>query len=280
MVYMPRFLAAIGYPGDLVHKCCCFVLCVSEIRLMALGLSSVSVFKSDCNHPIVSRTSSITNYRLCDSISVANHPCFLSLIRVQQPVICARKTGRRGGSHSSKKLMLELASMVALNLNILPQPLNSLIGEFAQRDGKGILSELQRVLRGGVLNGWRRKKQSSGKQSWFILLLVCGSLMCWKIMELDMFLMVSCFSLVGLSIIQLWRRKAFKEWILGSLFGIVLLSCKIGKGEMKFVVERLKIRSSAAQIAIIDFVCPRDCVQGWSVRFCFKEGTRKFNHQR
>lgn len=225
---------------------------------MALVLSSVRTFKSHRNHPIVSHTSAAaaaanlvplgikTNCRLCNSISVASHPCFLTLIRVRQPITCARKTGGRGGSQPSRKLMLKLASMVALNLNILPQPLNSLIGEFAQRDGNGILFELQKVLRGGVLTGWRRKKQSSGKLSWFVLVLICGmGLMRWKISELDMFLRVSCFFLIGLSMIQLWRRKAFKEWLLGFLFGIVLLRCKIGKEEMRYLVERLKIRSVA-----------------------------------
>ncbi|XP_054781776.1 uncharacterized protein LOC129288972 isoform X1 [Prosopis cineraria] len=215
---------------------------------MAFGLSSMSIFNSHCNHLIVSHTSTKTNCRR-NSISVANYPCFLSLIRIQQPVTCARKTGRQGSSQPSRKLMLELASMVALNLNILPQPLNSLIGEFAQSDGNGIFLELQKVLRGGALNGWRRKKQSSRKLSGFVCVLICGmGLMCWKILGLDMFLKVSCFFFVGLSMIQLWQRKAFKEWILGFLFGIVLLSCYMGKEEMKFWVARLKIPSSAAQI--------------------------------
>ncbi|XP_054781777.1 uncharacterized protein LOC129288972 isoform X2 [Prosopis cineraria] len=139
---------------------------------MAFGLSSMSIFNSHCNHLIVSHTSTKTNCRR-NSISVANYPCFLSLIRIQQPVTCARKTGRQGSSQPSRKLMLELASMVALNLNILPQPLNSLIGEFAQSDGNGIFLELQKVLRGGALNGWRRKKQSSRKLSGFVCVLIC-----------------------------------------------------------------------------------------------------------
>lgn len=196
----------------------------------------------------------ITKTNCCphrNSIWLPNPPRFLSLIRSHQSITCAKKSKRRGDFQPSRKLMLELASMAALSLQILPQPLNLLIGEFAQRDGKGILLEFLNVLGGRASDGWRRKRQISRNLSWFLLILICGlGLVCRKISEFDLFLRVSCFCLAGLSMIQLWRKKAFKEWILGFLLGIVLLSSRIGKKDVKFWVERLRNRSPVAQIVI------------------------------
>lgn len=212
-------------------------------------------FRGQCqllDHPILSSTITKTNFPLRNSISVRNPPCFISLIRRQQSITCAGKSKKRGGSEPSRQLMLELASMAALSLKILPQPLNLLIGEFAQRDGNGVLLELLNVLRGRGFDGWRRKRRTNRKLLWIVsVLLTCGlGLLSWKFSKLDLFLRASCFCLVGLSMIQLWRKKAFTEWVLGFLLGIVLLSSRMGKDDVKFWVEKLRIRSPVAQIVI------------------------------
>lgn len=215
-----------------------------------------SFLRSQCqllNNPTLSFPITKTIcFPLCNSITIrlSNPPCFLSSIRRHQSITCIKKRKIQGGSQPSRKSMFKLASMAALSLQILPQPLNLLIAEFAERDGNEFLMEFLNVLGRGL----RKKRQTSRKVSWLSCILltsICGmGLVCWRISEFDLFLKVSCFCLAGLSMIQLWRKKAFKEWLLGFLLGIVLLSSRMGKEDVKFWVQRLRIPSSFAQIVI------------------------------
>ncbi|MFQ6619293.1 hypothetical protein Gotur_000630, partial [Gossypium turneri] len=47
--------------------------------------------------------------------------------QIQKPIICAKISKRRNGSHGSTKLALELVSILASNLKILLQPLDLII---------------------------------------------------------------------------------------------------------------------------------------------------------
>ena len=165
-------------------------------------------------------------------------------------IVCARKSNRRGGiSQGSKKLMLDLVSMIAVNLKILPQPLNLLIGEFARRDGNAVCLEYLNGFGGLAFESWRRKRKRTRKWSWFVFVSVCSlGLLYWKISELDLFLRLLSFCLVGISFVWLRRNKAFKEWILGLFLGIALASSRLGKEDLKFWVERLRNCYPAAQI--------------------------------
>ncbi|KAK4850497.1 hypothetical protein QYF36_007245 [Acer negundo] len=57
---------------------------------------------------------------------------------VQKPIICAKKNTRRSGFQRSGKFMLQLMSVFASNLKVLPQPLDLVVAEFGGGDGGGL----------------------------------------------------------------------------------------------------------------------------------------------
>lgn len=166
-----------------------------------------------------------------------------------QQIVCASR--RRGWPLSSNRKILQLASTIAFNLKILPEPLNSLVGEIARSN-----SNEHRIIN-RLIGGWRGKSTKRRKREnflWPVFLLICAAgLWSWKVSELDMFLKASFFCLVGISLIRLllWRNKAIKEWFLGFLFGVVLMmSFILGKEDVKFWVQKLRTCSPVAQFAI------------------------------
>ncbi|KAI4301813.1 hypothetical protein L6164_035057 [Bauhinia variegata] len=171
--------------------------------------------------------------------------------KTRQTIICVRKNKRGGWPQRSTKLVLQLASMIALNLKILPQPLESLIGEFAPRDGNGVYLEYLNGLGGRAFDGWSRKRKKGRNFLPVVVILICGlGVISWRISELDLFLRVLSFCLLGISLIRLLEKKRIKDWILGFLLGIVLMSFRLGKEDVKFWVERLRTCSPAAQIVL------------------------------
>ncbi|KAK7391983.1 hypothetical protein VNO78_20409 [Psophocarpus tetragonolobus] len=147
--------------------------------------------------------------------------------------VCAKR-------HSILKI-LHLASTVAFNLKILPEPFNSLAGEFA-RGESDTLSLLVAGRRGKVTSSRRVTKK---KSLWFAFFLICvaGALWSWRIREFDLFLRALSFCLAAISLLRLWLgKKAFREWLLGFFFGIVLiLSSRLGKEDVKFWVHRIAV---------------------------------------
>lgn len=187
------------------------------------------------------------------SISDHPHPFSISSIRFNShilnpisfrfsqfhPSLTIACVKRRDWSQASNRTILQLASAVAFNLKILPEPFNSIAGEIARSD----INTLSRLVGGGrrrMTGKWRARKKES---VWFALFFICivGSLWSWKIGEFDLFLRVLSFCLAGISLIQLCLgKKAVKEWFLGFLFGMVLiLSSKLRKEDMKFWIHKL-----------------------------------------
>lgn len=159
-------------------------------------------------------------------------------------ILCA---DRRGWSQSSNRKILQLASIVAFNLKILPEPFNSLIGEIARGDHQ-ILS---RLVGGG--RGKLTKRRSGKTFAWLFFVSVCvAGLWSWRVSDLDLFLRSLLFCLVGVSSIRLWLgNKAIKEWFLGFLCGIVLMmSFRLSKEDVKFWVHKLRTCSPVAQITM------------------------------
>lgn len=170
-----------------------------------------------------------------------------------QPIICAR---RQGWSQSSNRKMLQLASTVAFNLKILPEPFNSLVGEIARGDSNGDRPEyriLNRLVGGcrGKLTMRRKRKGKKLVSLVFVLTCVAG-LWSWRVSEFDLFLRSLLFCLVGVSSIRLWRgNKAIKDWFLGFFLGIIfMMSFGLGKEDVKFWVQKLRTCSPVAQIAM------------------------------
>lgn len=162
-----------------------------------------------------------------------------------QQIVCA---GRRGWSQSSSRKILQLASTLAFNLKILPEPLNSIVGEIARSN-----SNEHRVLN-SLIGGWigkSRKKRNVKKVLFPVFVLICVvGFWAFRVSELDMFLRALFFCMVGVSSIALFKNKAIKEWFLGFSFGVVLMmSFRLGKEDIQFWVQKLRTCSPVAQIA-------------------------------
>nr|KYP74350.1 hypothetical protein KK1_007025 [Cajanus cajan] len=154
------------------------------------------------------------------------------------PILCAKS---HPWSQPSNRKLLQLASSLAFNLKILPEPLNSLAGEIARRDSQ----PLRRLLAG--------RRASAKKPLWFAFALICAAgLWWWRVQEFDLFLRALSFCLAGVSLLGLWLgKKAIKEWFLGFLFGSVLvLSSRLGKEDVRFWVQKLVASSPIKQIVM------------------------------
>ncbi|KAK7269310.1 hypothetical protein RIF29_22034 [Crotalaria pallida] len=174
-----------------------------------------------------------------------------------QTIVCAKKRG-----WSSNRKILQLASTIALNLKIFPEPFNSLFTEFALSD----FNQLRRLIL--VLNpGKKNKKKINGwknKSMWFVFASICSGagFVSWRISEVDLFVRAVLFCVGGVSLFRFmcWGKKeGVKEWFLGFLFGAVLMmmmmmmsakSFRLGKEDVKFWVQRLRKCSSLSQIVI------------------------------
>ncbi|TKY52202.1 Increased DNA methylation 2 [Spatholobus suberectus] len=172
------------------------------------------------------------NSRLLNPISLRpsqSHP-------TPTTIVCAK---RSGWSQLSNRKMLQLASTIAFNLKILPEPLNSLAGEIARGDCEA-LSRLVGGRRGKIAGNRRVRKK---KSVWFAFVLICvvGGLWSWRIREFELFLRALSFCLAGISLVRLWLgKKAVREGLLGFFFGIVLiLSSRLGKEDLQFWVQKL-----------------------------------------
>jgi len=164
-------------------------------------------------------------------------------------IVCAR---RPQWPLSSNRKLLQLASTLAFNLKILPEPFNSLVGELARSN-----SNEHRIVN-RLISGWSRKTNKSSKSRngkkfllpLFVLICVTG-FWAFGVSELDLFLKSLFFCFVGVSSISLLRNKAIKDWFLGFLFGAVLImSFRLGKEDVKFWVEKFRTCSPVAQIAL------------------------------
>jgi len=164
-------------------------------------------------------------------------------------IVCAR---RRQWPLSSNRKLLQLASTLAFNLKILPEPFNSLVGEIARTN-----SNEHRIVN-RLIGGLSRKSNKSSKsknENKFLLplfLLICvAGFWAFRVSELDLFLKSLFFCFVGISSISLLRNKAIKDWFLGFFFGVVLMmSFGLGKEDVKFWVQKLRTCSPVTQIAI------------------------------
>ncbi|CAI8603404.1 unnamed protein product [Vicia faba] len=156
--------------------------------------------------------------------------------------VCAR---RRSWSQSSNRKILQLASTLAFNLKILPEPLNSIVGEIS-RSG----SNEHRIMN-RLVGGWRAKSRRKRFLLPVFVLLCAAGFWSFRVSELDMFMRSLFFCIVGISSILLLKNKAIKEWFLGFSFGVVLMmSFRLGKEDMKFWVQKLRTCSPVAQIAM------------------------------
>ncbi|RDX82588.1 hypothetical protein CR513_36603, partial [Mucuna pruriens] len=157
-------------------------------------------------------------------LSISDISLRLSQSHPTPTIVCAK---RHGWSQPSNRKMLQLASTIAFNLKILPEPLNSLAGQFARGDCDTL---------NHLVGGWRgkvtRNRNASKKNSvWFAFVFICVAcgFWSWRIREFDLFLRALSFCLAAISLFRLWLgKKAIREWLLG-----------FGKEDVNFWVQKL-----------------------------------------
>ncbi|KAF1861157.1 hypothetical protein Lal_00000576 [Lupinus albus] len=180
---------------------------------------------------------SISNSLHSPPSTLISIPHFLSRshsYRTHQPMICAKKNSNNR-SWSSNRNILQLASTIALNLKIFPEPFNSLITQIAQSD----FNQIHLILNPG------RKTRNWNKSVWFFFAFICAvsGFLSWRVSEPELFLKALLFCVAGVSLFRWLRlgKKALKEWFLG-----------LGKEDVKFWVHRIRTCSPLAQ-----FVTPK-----------------------
>ncbi|KAL5783639.1 hypothetical protein ACOSP7_008668 [Xanthoceras sorbifolium] len=155
----------------------------------------------------------------------------LSLSRrthVQKPIICARKNRRRSGFRISRKLMLQLISVFASNLKVLPQPLDLVVAKFSGGDG-GRLGFLKGFGGGGGGRGFGRWGRGRNRNLWVLVFLVCfGFLFSLFGRELKSEVY---YGVLGLSVLFGANFfKGLKRNVKGLIFGLCCLGILVGLG--------------------------------------------------
>ncbi|XP_023545830.1 uncharacterized protein LOC111805147 isoform X2 [Cucurbita pepo subsp. pepo] len=168
----------------------------------------------------------LLNFTISNPLIPSNSPFLSTLVavsdgfRAQTSIVCARKKRRRPVFLRSTKLVLELASLFASNLKILPPPLDLVVAELSGGNGNGGGSRLWRSFGGGGYDGWR----------------ALG------------------FALFSVALIQLWQRSGIsKHFVWGfGLFGILialgLRRSEVQKWAGKLGFYRPKIKSLRRKI--------------------------------
>lgn len=164
-------------------------------------------------------------------------------LRAQSSIICARKKKRSPGFQRSTKLVLELASLLASNLKILPPPLDLVVEALSGGDGNGGGSRLWRGFGGGGYDGWRGKRKNTSLLIGFLF--VCGlALLFVTDFEIDAVCGVLGFALFSVALTQLWQKGGIsKDFVCGfGLFGI-LIALGLRRSEVQKWVGKLGIYS-------------------------------------
>ncbi|XLR43998.1 hypothetical protein HN51_028072 [Arachis hypogaea] len=186
---------------------------------------------------------------------ILHHPS-TSLLSPTTTIVCASNNRRQAffKSQPSNLKILQLASIVAMNLKILPEPFNSLAAEIA----RGHItppnlpepSILTRIVAPPKQNGNKRRKKKLSLFALFALVCCAAGFWSFRVSDPNVFVRAFLFSIAGVSLIRMsLGKKAIKEWVLGFAVGVFFMaSCGFGKEDFKFWVERLRVCSPAKLI--------------------------------
>ncbi|RYR39138.1 hypothetical protein Ahy_A09g044591 [Arachis hypogaea] len=178
---------------------------------------------------------------------ILHHPS-TSLLSPTTTIVCASNNRRQAffKSQPSNLKILQLASIVAMNLKILPEPFNSLAAEIA----RGHItppnlpepSILTRIVAPPKQNGNKRRKKKLSLFALFALVCCAAGFWSFRVSDPNVFVRAFLFSIAGVSLIRMsLGKKAIKEWVLGFAVGVFFMaSCGFGKEDFKFWVERLR----------------------------------------
>ncbi|MBA0771210.1 hypothetical protein Gotri_019708 [Gossypium trilobum] len=170
--------------------------------------------------------------------------------QIQKPIICARRSKRRKGSDRSTKLALELMSILASNLRILPQPLDLIVQNLvaADEEGLGFLNGFNGVR----FKGWKKPtmRRRNGKKI-LGFLVILGSCILFLLFgkEISSDLLFGILGLIFFvfALIKEWGR-GFKAWV----FGVCCVGVSVGLGlrgneAMKWIRE-IRVPSSSSSV--------------------------------
>ncbi|GLT56252.1 hypothetical protein SLA2020_293090 [Shorea laevis] len=148
--------------------------------------------------------------------------------QIQKPIICARKNRRRFGSQRWRKLILDLISIAALNLKILPPPLDLVIGELSGGDGGG--QRFWRSIGREVFGGSRkRRKRNKNLGFWVSLGFLILCLLLSKELKIEVVFGILSFGFFCNFLIK-ERKRGLKDWV-SALCCVAVLVGLVYRGE-------------------------------------------------
>ncbi|KAK6243102.1 hypothetical protein QUC31_009511 [Theobroma cacao] len=201
-------------------------------------------------NPFLETTLSLQSFN-CSSKSPIFTPSglFSHKTQIQKPIICARKSRRRYGSERSTKFVLELISILASNLKILPQPLDLVVESLVGADGGGL--EFLNGFKGGSFTGWRRRTRRTnwkkilgflGFLGFCVLCLLFG-----KELRSELLFGGLGFGFFLIALIKEWRR-GLKDWIFGFCCVAVLVGLGLRGNEAMKWIKQTKVSSSSPMV--------------------------------
>ncbi|GMI65610.1 hypothetical protein HRI_000230300 [Hibiscus trionum] len=205
-------------------------------------------------NPLLKSTISLQNFNYSSKSPVFTaSPLFQRKTQIQKPIICARKSKRRPGSRISTNVALELISILASNLKILPPPLDLVLQHLVAADGEdlGFLNGFN----GGRFHPWKRRRarKRNGEKILGFLVILGSCIVCLLIgkeLRSDVLFGILGFIFFVFALIKGWRR-GFKDWIFGFVcVGILLGLGLMGNGGMKWIKE-IRVPSSSSMMEIV-----------------------------
>lgn len=170
---------------------------------------------------------------------------FLGTSQIQKPITCAGNRRRQYRSSRSAKLVLESAYHIASRLKIIPEPLDFLMKMLGNGGGNGGGFWFPKGSGWGGSDGWG-KRRSKRKVAFLCVAVILG-LGIWMILgkefTSDVFLRVSCFVVLGLSVFG-WKTTRFRDWALGFSSCAALVGLAMKKEDFQKLmnnIEALKV---------------------------------------
>ncbi|XVF31310.1 hypothetical protein REPUB_Repub16aG0134800 [Reevesia pubescens] len=170
--------------------------------------------------------------------------------QTQNRIICARKSKRKYGSETSTRFMLEMISILASNLKILPQPLDLVVQNLVAGDGEGL--RFLNGFKGAAFDALRRptttRRRINGKKILGFLAFLGSFILCLLFAkELNSYLLfgVLGFLFFVVALIKEWKR-GFKDWIFGFCFVGILVGFGLRGNEAMKWIKDIRVSSSSS----------------------------------
>lgn len=167
--------------------------------------------------------------------------------QIHKRIICARKNRRRFGSQRWRKLILDLSSIAAINLKILPPLLDLVIGELSGGDGGG--QRFWRSIGREAFGGSRkRRKRNKNLGIWVSLGFLILCLLLSKELKIEVVFGILGFGFFGNFLIK-ERKRGLKD-LVSALCCIAVLVGLVYRGEEALKFAK-KIRVSSPMVEMV-----------------------------